>query len=229
MKNSYTKIHYNKELRPYSNYSWLLCQHLADKYYQSRSGTLLDVGCGRGEHVEIFNKLGFDAYGVDLEATAPKTSRVDLETEKIPFPDNYFDFIMSKSSIEHVRNVYHLTEEMRRVLKPGGKIVIMTCDWKAIHHIFYLDVDHKTPFMKCSLNDLLLRYDFKDVKVNYFFCLPYTWKNRFLHIFPLLIANIIRIDFAPTVKLNLLIKQVKFSREKQIIGYGRKPLNTENV
>ena len=222
MKNSYTAMHYNKELRPYSNYSGLLCRHLADKYFKSHSGKILDVDCGRGEHVEIFNKLGFDAYGVDLEATAEKTKKVDLETEKIPFPDNFFHFIMCKSTIEHIRNVYHLTEEMYRVLKPGGKIVIMTCDWKTNHHIFYMDVDHKTPFMKCSLHDLLLRYDFKNVKVDYFYCLPYTWKNKLLHIIPLIIAFFIRIDFVPTVKLNFLIKQIKFSREKQIIGYGEK-------
>ena len=222
MENSYTAIHYSKELRPYSNYSWLLCKHLADKYYKSQTGKLLDVGCGRGEFVEIFKALGFDAYGVDLEATAPRTERVDLETEKMPFPDDSFDFLMCKSTIEHIRNVYHFTGEMYRVLKPGGKIVIMTGDWKTIHHIFYLDVDHKTPFMKCSLNDLLLRYQFKNVKVDYFFCLPYTWRSKLLHIIPLMIAFFIRIDFAPTVKLNFLIKQIKFSREKQIIGYAEK-------
>jgi len=222
MKNSYTAIHYNKELRPYSNYSWLLGRHLADKYYKSRTGKLLDVGCGRGEYVEIFNKLGFDAYGVDLEATADKTKRVDLETESIPYPDNFFNFIMCKSVIEHIRNVYHLMDEMYRVLKPGGKIVIMTCDWRTVYKIFYLDVDHKTPFMTWSLRDLLLRYDLKNVKAEYFYCLPYTWKSEFLHFIPRLIAFLIPIDFSPTVKLNFLIKQIKFSRERQILGYGEK-------
>lgn len=220
--NSYTAVHYSDELRPYSNYILLLCKHLAEKYYKAQKGKLLDVGCGRGESVAVFNKLGFDAYGVDLEATAPKTLKADLETDNLPFPDNSFDFLMCKSTIEHIRNVYHLTQEMYRVLKPGGKIVIMTGDWKATHHIFYLDVDHKTPFMKCSLNDLLLRYKFKNVNVDYFYCLPYTWKSRFLQIFPALVAFFIRIDFAPTVKLNMLIKQIKFSRERQILGYAEK-------
>jgi SAM-dependent methyltransferase len=226
MKNSYTKIHYNEELRPYSKYSELLCEYLADKYFKARSGKILDVGCGRGEHMEIFNKMGFDSYGVDIEAVAKekgfKAEVVDLETEKLPYPDNFFDFVMSKSSIEHIRNVYHLTEEMCRVLKPGGKIVIMTCDWRTNYKIFYLSADHKSPFMKCSLNDLLLRYDFKNVKVEDFYCLPYTWKSKWLHIFPRLVAFFIPVDFAPTVKLNFLIKQIKFSREKQIIGYGEK-------
>jgi ubiquinone/menaquinone biosynthesis C-methylase UbiE len=221
MQNSYTAIHYNEKLRPISNYAWLLAKSMADKYFKAGNGRLLDVGCGRGEYVEIFNKLGFDAFGVDLEATADKTKKVNLEDEKIPYPDNFFDFIMCKSAIEHIRNVYHLTSEMYRVLKPGGKIVIMTCDWQALYKIFYLDVDHKTPFMKWSLNDLLLRYDFKEVKVENFYCLPYTWKSKFLHIFPRIIS-LIPIDFPPTVKLNPIIKQIKFSRERQIIGYGEK-------
>lgn len=221
MRDSYTKIHYNKELRPPSNYSRLLCRHLADKYFQAKEGRLLDVGCGRGEHVEIFNEMGFDAYGVDLEANSRKTKIVDLETGKIPFADNFFDFIMCKSAIEHIRNVYHLTEEMYRVLKPGGKVVIMTCDWRIVYRIFYLDVDHKTPFTTWSLHDLLLRYDFKKVKVKSFYCLPYTWKSKFFHIFPRLVA-LIPIDFSPTVKLNPIIKQIKFSRERQILGYGEK-------
>jgi len=226
MKNSSTNIHYDEKIRPYSNYSQLLCEYLADKYFKARNGKILDVGCGRGEHIEIFNKLGFDAYGVDMEGVAKekglKVEIVDLEKENLPYPDNYFDFLMCKSAIEHIRNVHHLLAEIYRVLKPGGKIVIMTADWKANYDIFYLDVDHKTPFMKCSLNDLLLRYDFKNVKVDYFYCLPYTWKSKILHIFPLFIRNIFRIDFAPTVKLNPIIKQIKFSREKQIIGYGEK-------
>lgn len=226
MKNSYTKIHYNEEIRPYSNYSELLCKYLADKYFRAKSGDFLDVGCGRGEHMEIFNKIGFNSYGVDAEGTARekglKAEVVDLEKDKLPYPDNFFDFVMSKSSIEHIRNVYHLMEELHRVLKPGGKIVIMTCDWRTVYKIFYLDVDHKTPFMKWSLHDLLLRYDFRNIQVDDFYCLPYTWKSKWLHIFPKLVAFFIPIDFPPTVKLNFIIKQIKFSREKQILGYAEK-------
>lgn len=226
MRNSYTTIHYNEKLRPYSKYPYLLCRHLADKYFKSRKGKLLDVCCGRGEHMEIFSELGFDTYGVDKESVAKNKGLnvkiVDVDLEDLPYQDNFFDFIIMKSAIEHIRNVYHLMENLYRVLKPGGKIIILTCDWKTVYKIFYLDVDHKTPFMKCSLQDLLLRYDFKNVKVEYFYHLPYTWKSKFLHIVPRLIAFFIPIDFSPTVKLNFLIKQIKFSREKQILGYGEK-------
>ena len=226
MKNSYTQIHYGEKLRPYSKYSYLLCSHLADRYFKARKGKLLDVCCGRGEHMEIFKKMGFDVYGVDKESVAKnkglKVEVVDVDKKDLPFKDNFFDFIMVKSAIEHIRDVYHFMDNLHRVLKPKGKIVITTCDWKALHKIFYLDVDHKSPFMKCSLGDLLLRYDFKNVDVQYFYALPYTWKSRLLHVFPRLISLFVPIDFSPTVKLNPFIKQIKFARERQILGYGEK-------
>lgn len=226
MKNSYTTIHYDEKIRPYSKYSHLLCEHLADKYFKSRGGKLLDVCCGRGEHMEIYNNLGFDAYGVDKEYIARNKNLnveiIDVDLADLPYPDNFFDFIVMKSAIEHISNIYHLMENLYRVLKPGGKIIILTCDWKTVYKIFYDDVDHKTPFTKDSLHDLLLRYDFKNVNVEFFYHLPYTWRAKFFHLIPHIIAFLIPIDFPQTVKFNFIIKQIKFSREKQILGYGEK-------
>lgn len=226
MKDSYTSIHYNEKNRPYTKYAHLFCEHISDKYFKSRKGKLLDVCCGRGEHIEIFNGLGFDAYGVDMDSIAKdkglKVKIANIDVEDIPYPDNYFDFIMMKSAIEHIRNIYHLIENLYRVLKPGGKIVITTCDWKALHKIFYLDADHKSPFMKCSLHDLLLRFDFKNVNVEYFYHLPYTWNGNFFKCIAGTIRILFPINFDPTVKLNWFIKQIKFAREKQILGYGEK-------
>lgn len=233
MKDSFTKIHYNEEIRPYSHYAHLLCEQLADKYLGARSGKLLDVCCGRGEHMEIFSGLGFDAYGVDKEGVAKEKGLnveiVDIDLEDLTYEDNFFDFIMVKSSIEHIRDVYHLMDNLHRVLKPGGKIIILTCDWKTVYKIFYDTVDHKTPFTQFSLHDLLLRYDFQDVRVEYFYHLPFTWKNRFSPFIARLIAFFIPINYSQTIKLNAIIKLIKFSREKQILGYGVKPLDTEDV
>ena len=111
---------------------------------------------------------------------------------------------------------------MYRVLKPGGKVVILTCDWKVSYKIFYDDVDHKTPFTKFSLKDLLLRYDFKNARIEDFYHLPYTWRGRFCHIFPRIVSFLIPIDFPQTVRLNHFVKMVKFSRERQILAYGEK-------
>ena len=134
MENSYTQIHYNEELRPYTKFPRLLCEHLSDKYFKSRKGKLLDICCGRGEFVEIYNDLGFDAHGVDMDSVAlqknlnVRIANVDLED--LPIEHNTFDFVVMKSAIEHIRNVYHLMVNIHRVLKTGGKVIILTCDWK---------------------------------------------------------------------------------------------------
>ena len=224
MKNSYTEIHYGEELRPKNKYDYMVCKHLADNYFKAKKGNLLDVCCGKGKHIEIFQEMGFDAWGIDMELTTDNQMIVkcNVDKEKFPFEDNTFDFILVKSAIEHVRNIYPFMEEVYRVLKKGGKVVILTCDWKAVHKIFYDDADHKSPFTKFSLKDLLLRYDFKDVSVDNFYYFPTLWKCRFLKIFPPIISFLCPIWLPQTVKINPITKIIKFSKEKQIIGYGEK-------
>ncbi len=226
MKNSYTKVHYNEKLRPYTKYPSLFCNLLADRYFQARSGRFLDICCGRGEHLEIFTKLGFDVYGVDKDSVAKdkglKVKIADIDLDQLPYEDNYFDFIMIKSAIEHIRNIYFLMENIYRVLKPGGKVVILTADWKLLYKCFYDDVDHKSPFTKFSLFDLLLRSNFKNVSVENFYHLAYTWRGKFFHLFPRIISFLIPLDLSPTAKINFFTKIVKFSKERQLLAYGEK-------
>ena len=227
MESSYTNIHYNEKLRPYTQFPVLLCKHLADNYFLARSGKLLDICCGRGEFMEIYSKMGFDAYGVDMDSVAQKkglkVKTVNVDKEKLPYEDNFFDFIMIKSAIEHIRNVYPLMENMYRVLKPGGKLIILTCDWKVCYKVFFDDVDHKSPFTKWSLHDLMMRYDFKNIIAEDIFYLPFSWKSRYHKLIPRIIRLLVPIDFPCTVKLTPLVKFIKFSREKQILAYGEKP------
>ena len=103
MKDSYLAIHYNEKIRPYTKYPAILCGHLADKYFKARKGKLLDICCGRGEHMEIFTNLGFDAYGVDREYTAKNKNLnvkiVNVESETIPF-EEIVGVLMGASGIE---------------------------------------------------------------------------------------------------------------------------------
>jgi len=226
MKNSYTQIHYNEKLRPYTKYPPKLCKYWADKYFKASSGKLLDVCCGRGEHMEIFKKMGFDVYGVDMDTIA-KDKGLSVEIcevgiDKLPYPNDFFDFIIMKSAIEHIRNIYPAMEELYRVLKKGGKILITTCDYKKQYKTFYNDVDHKTPFTKWSLFDLLLRYDFKNVNVETFYQLPFTWKGNILKIIPYIISYLIPIDYPVASKYTTFNKLIRFSRCREILGYGIK-------
>jgi len=76
----------------------------------------LNLGCGE------------DTYGtdrIDIRETPATTLVHDLE-KGIPFPDNFFDELYSKNLLEHLRNVGIHLEECYRVLKKGGRLVIIT-------------------------------------------------------------------------------------------------------
>ena len=55
---------------------------------------------------------------------------MDLNHDPLPFPNDYFDAVFSKSVIEHITNTEHYIKEMRRVPKPGGRLVLMVPDWE---------------------------------------------------------------------------------------------------
>lgn len=100
------------------------------------SGRVLDVGFGSGYLLEILSDK-FDICGVDIsEANVKKTQEIfsdkkikaDLkvgEIEKIPFPDDYFNIVVSSEVFEHLtdESLYAGIKEIFRVLKPGGVLV----------------------------------------------------------------------------------------------------------
>lgn len=96
------------------------------KRFFCKAGKLLDLGCGRGYTIKVFEKLGFECRGCDIEPLEEWVGKVDLETDKLPYHDNYFDYVFSKDVIEHFSNPSNMLLEAYRVLKPKGKILIIT-------------------------------------------------------------------------------------------------------
>jgi ubiquinone/menaquinone biosynthesis C-methylase UbiE len=225
MKNRYTKVHYNKNLRPYTQYPVKFCNHLADKYFKRRSGNLLDVCSGRGEHLRIFKEIGFNAYGIDIDSVAKENglnvSVLNVENDKFPFDNNFFDSVMIKSAIEHIRNIDHLMKEVYRVLKPGGSLVITTCDWKRNYKVFYDDYTHKTPFTKASMEDMFKIFEFINFSVEYFYHLPFTWENSFNKRIARLLS-LVPLNYTQTSPLTEYKKLIRFSKEIQLLGYAEK-------
>jgi cyclopropane fatty-acyl-phospholipid synthase-like methyltransferase len=91
---------------------------------------VLDFGCGNGDLVQAYLTHGVDAYGCDLTFKegphaqkldeAGKIRRLDPHTRKLPFEDNFFDFIMSSQVFEHVDDYPAAFAEISRILKPTG-------------------------------------------------------------------------------------------------------------
>jgi ubiquinone/menaquinone biosynthesis C-methylase UbiE len=86
-----------------------------------------------------------------------------LEKENLPFDDGMIDVVFTKSVIEHIANPFHFISECKRVLKDGGKIIVMSPDWKSTMYLFYEDYTHIRPYTSISLKNLLLSHNFDKV------------------------------------------------------------------
>jgi len=99
----------------------------------NEKGYLLDVGCGNGKFLVHMRKLGWEVMGVEPDSKAVRIARECFKLnvfqgrlEKIKFPDNSFDVVTMNHVIEHVPNPVELLAECYRILKPGGKLVVVT-------------------------------------------------------------------------------------------------------
>jgi len=93
---------------------------------------VLDVGCGSGERLEKMRGLGWTVSGIDFDEKAvgmAKERGLDVSCGTIPgiwFPPETFDAITMSHLIEHVPDPIELLKECRRILKPGGRVVVTT-------------------------------------------------------------------------------------------------------
>lgn len=144
----------------------------------------------------------------------------DIENDGIPYPDNYFDVVYSKSVIEHFHYPERLIKEMYRVLKPGGLAITLCPAWEYNYRIYFEDYSHRTPFMFESLRDIQIIHGFEGVKVEFFRQLPSTWYGMSAMAVPL--AEITRLLVPSLVKKRS--KWVRFSKELMLLSSSRKPM-----
>ncbi len=96
-------------------------------------GGLLDVGCGRGEVLELARIAGMDPVagveGPHVSVTeGPESAfhveHLDIETAPLPFEDASFDFVTCLEVLEHLYDPFRVLGELCRVLRPGGRLVM---------------------------------------------------------------------------------------------------------
>jgi ubiquinone/menaquinone biosynthesis C-methylase UbiE len=124
------------------------CQQLFTQYYAGRrfhdamyrdviarhlrpGHRLLDAGCGR--YMKFCKDFSGTAsvVGIDLESVLETDNTrnpfgVCGDVSRLPFPNNTFDLVISRSVVEHLENPDLTFREMSRVLRPGGKVIIVT-------------------------------------------------------------------------------------------------------
>jgi len=216
----YSNVVYSEKERPYTTYPYQLCKYLYNRFNFNPNAKFLEVGCGRGEHLHYFMKLGLDVHGIDISKQASRFNQnlsisfIDIEKSRIPFPDSTFDIIYSKSFIEHLSSPEKYFKEAVRVLKKGGLLLTLVPDWESNFKIYFDDYTHKRPFSIVSLRDIYLINNFVDVSVYKFRQLPIVWK------YPIL--NILCSAIAPFIPVRTKYKFLKWSRELMLIGIGYK-------
>ena len=109
----------------------------AQSYCQGKR--VLDLGCGSGYGVGRLSTIAASVVGVDVSAEAvafardtyrQANNRFELidPAASLPFGDEAFDVVLSFQVIEHVEDELHYLREARRVLAPGGVLVVITPD-----------------------------------------------------------------------------------------------------
>lgn len=129
--------------------------------------TILDLGCGPGLSSYLLSERGFIVTGVDisqkfLDASKVKESDrlrlVQGNVSSLDFSDSSFDIVTSHELIEHIPEVDKALREMKRVLKEGGKIIILGPNLfsplSALRAVFR--IGRKMPFYRSRLNALKL-------------------------------------------------------------------------
>lgn len=102
---------------------------------------LLDVGCGNGSYLAKMRRLGWDVVGVEPD---PKAARIARERFGIQvhvgnltdagFADQIFDALTMSHVLEHVSDPVRTLHECERLLKPGGKLVVVTPNSGSLGH-----------------------------------------------------------------------------------------------
>jgi SAM-dependent methyltransferase len=97
---------------------------------------IVDVGCGDGSATRLLSNLdaGNTVIGVDWSATALARARArgllvvqgGVETSGLPLPDGCADVVIMSELIEHLVDTDTAVDEVRRVLRPGGVLLLST-------------------------------------------------------------------------------------------------------
>lgn len=153
-------------------------------YFEGRQ-RVLDLGCGKGEFLELLRESGIEAQGVDLNEQMVRICqekglavvRDDAVRHLAGCPDNSLGGLFAAHLIEHLPE--HLLHDLVRLaqakLQPGAYLILETpnplCLWALVNY-FYLDLSHERPLHPQGMAFLLEGYGFREVEIRYLHPVP---------------------------------------------------------
>jgi SAM-dependent methyltransferase len=132
-------------------------------------GKLLDIGCNIGLFLSVAREEGFSVVGVELNRAcaeyARNTFKIEVYSdvvEKAGFPNHRFDVVTLFDVLEHVPDMETFLVEVRRILKPGGLLVVQSPNLHSLmasltkgDWVWLSPPDHIFHFTPSSLSRLL--------------------------------------------------------------------------
>ena len=148
----------------------------------------MDYGCGIGNFLFYMKDLGYKIDGYEIDLRLKKIlDCIQKSNEKyqlrgkilysnngvVPVENNYYDLVFSYFVIEHVRNLEDYFTNAIRVLRPGGKFFVTTCNYKVGYEYHYRKL---LPLFSKSLSKILLKMSGRNI--NFFNSLNFVTPNK---------------------------------------------------
>jgi ubiquinone/menaquinone biosynthesis C-methylase UbiE len=218
----YVAVQYDIERRPITSYPTKLAKRLVHRHKISVGAKLLEIGVGRPDVLNGFREAGMDVYGCDISKISQIACKkanipfkyVNLVIGKLPYKNEVFDVVYSKSVIEHMHDPLTFVTESFRVLKPGGLLLVLTPDWEANYKTFFDDFTHVRPMTQHSMSLLLSMLEPAEIATYRFRQLPSTWKYPVINVFCAFLA-----PFVPVRTKNPFLR---WSKELMLVGFAHK-------
>lgn len=146
-----------------------------------RPGVMLDLGCGSGWFLKRMRKQGWTVLGVEISEQAANVGRelggLEIRSgtlQQAHFPPDYFDYVRANHSFEHISCPNETLEEIRRVLKPTGKLMLAVPNIDSLtarmfrNYWWYLGAPvHPFNYSVRTLSRLLTKHGFQVERVSH--------------------------------------------------------------
>ncbi|MDO1502171.1 class I SAM-dependent methyltransferase [Winogradskyella maritima] len=146
--------------------------------FRTESKTLLDIGCGTGDFLQICKKNGWTITGIEpdqnartLAKTKTKSPEIFHTTELLNLPKHSFDVITLWHVLEHLPNLDNHAKVIQQLLKPNGRVVVAVPNYQSYDARYYkqfwaaYDVPrHLWHFSQEGISKLFQQVDIKVIK-----------------------------------------------------------------
>jgi SAM-dependent methyltransferase len=193
---------------PGRNEVWsVICRYL-ERYVPPRAA-VLDLGagyCSFINHIRAGEKHALDAFAGFVRYAAPDVRTHVGGCEDLGvFGSGQLDVVFTSNLLEHLSRagVRETLTEIRRVLKPGGRLLLIQPNYRYCAREYFDDYTHQMVFSHVSMADLLASIGFRvDTVVPRF--LPLTFKSR-LPQWPWAVGVYLRLPVRPLAKQMLVV------------------------